>query len=72
MTHSQARIARFRELFAALLPAELMPVRVAKAAEMLCMSESSVRVYLSPQAPHPPSQRTIDLFERELKRRRYL
>jgi hypothetical protein len=72
MTHSQQRIARFRELFAAIQPAAQMPVRVAKCAEMLCMSESSVRVYLMDSPPHAISQRSLDLLEREMKRRRLI
>lgn len=64
------RLAHFRALFERIMPNQTMPKRVLACARWCLLQPSSVRVYLSDSATHPPSQRTVELLEKALKRRK--
>lgn len=72
MTHSQSKIQRFKELYGLIKPDAQATERIALTARMAALGESSVRVYLMDEPPHPPSERTLLILEKEMRRRKMI
>lgn len=72
MTHSQSKIKRFKELYGLIKPDAPTAERIALTARMATLGESSVRVYLMDEPPHPPSERTLLILEKEMRRRKMI
>ncbi len=70
MTNKAQQLERFRSFFDRIDPTKTNAERVKICARYALLSESSVRVYLSDSATHGPSERTLSILEKELKKRR--
>jgi|DEB0MinimDraft_6_1074348.scaffolds.fasta_scaffold03090_2 hypothetical protein len=64
------KLERFRGLFDLVSPDKKMSQRIKDCANLGMLSASSVRVYLARSATHPPSERTLAILEKALKKRK--